>query len=389
VEKAARIRAQLAKLYPKPAIPLDHTNHFQLLVAVMLSAQSTDKKVNEVTPALFAAAGDAAAMAALDVAAIEAAIKQVGLAPTKAKNVRATAQALLERHGGAVPRTFAELEALPGVGHKTASVVMAQAFGLPAFPVDTHIHRLAQRWGLVATPESGRPPTVEATERDLKALWPPEAWVRFFVCWFLFCLLHLVCLRGGRAGGKEAGGKVWLPYRPTKQRKARHLNKQLPNLTLLQTLPHPTPSSQQNLTKSTTSTCRSSFSAASTAPRSATTRWRAPSARGPPWRRTTGACLCVFFLERVCMFVCAKGSVFFSLPTLVCSHTDTSQNQRPGASPAKAAGGKGAAAAKGGGKGAKSPAQSKRKGAVEGGGSGGGQAKGKRQRRGGGGGGEA
>ncbi|KAI8477214.1 MAG: hypothetical protein J3K34DRAFT_515886 [Monoraphidium minutum] len=173
--KAARIGAQLAALFPRPAIPLEHRSHFQLLVAVMLSAQTTDKKVNEVTPELFGAAPDAASMAAMPVPAIQAIIQPIGLAPTKARNLQAAAALLLERHGGEVPATFEELEALPGVGHKTASVVMAQAFGLPAFPVDTHIHRLAQRWGL-AGGGGGGAGGVEATERSLKALYPPEAW---------------------------------------------------------------------------------------------------------------------------------------------------------------------------------------------------------------------
>jgi endonuclease-3 len=139
---------------------------------VLLSAQCTDKKVNEVTPALFAAGPTPAAMAELDEEQILGFIRQLGLAKTKAKNVRRLAQLLLERHDGAVPQSFEELEALPGVGHKTASVVMAQAFGVPAFPVDTHIHRLAQRWGL----SNGE--NVASTERDLKALFPETAWNR-------------------------------------------------------------------------------------------------------------------------------------------------------------------------------------------------------------------
>lgn len=171
-EKAARILAQLDELYPTQPIPLDHSNPFTLLVAVLLSAQTTDKKVNEVTPALFAAADNPAAMAALPVDAILGHIRQVGLAPTKARNIKALSELLLSRHGGVVPADFEALEALPGVGHKTASVVMSQAFGVPAFPVDTHIHRLASRWGL----SSGK--NVEQTERDLKALFPREAWNR-------------------------------------------------------------------------------------------------------------------------------------------------------------------------------------------------------------------
>ena len=169
-EKAARIQAILSELYPRTPVPLDHVDPFTLLVAVLLSAQTTDKKVNQVTPALFARGPNPAAMAQLSVEEILALIREVGLAPTKAKNVKRLSELLLERHGGKVPQTFAELEALPGVGHKTASVVMAQAFGVPAFPVDTHIHRLAARWGL----SSGK--NVEQTEADLKRTFPREAW---------------------------------------------------------------------------------------------------------------------------------------------------------------------------------------------------------------------
>jgi endonuclease-3 len=171
-ERAALILKRLEELYPETPVPLDHSDPFTLLIAVLLSAQCTDKKVNEVTPALFAAGPDPAAMAALSEATILAHIRQLGLARTKAKNVKRLSELLLERHGGAVPQSFQELEALPGVGHKTASVVMAQAFGVPAFPVDTHIHRLAQRWGL----SSGK--SVVQTEHDLKTLFPKEAWNR-------------------------------------------------------------------------------------------------------------------------------------------------------------------------------------------------------------------
>ena len=171
-ERAALILQRLQELYPETPVPLDHTDAFTLLVAVLLSAQCTDRKVNEVTPALFAAGPTPAAMAALSEATILAHIRQLGLARTKAKNVRRLAELLLERHGGEVPARFEALEALPGVGHKTASVVMAQAFGVPAFPVDTHIHRLAQRWGL----SSGE--SVRRTETDLKRLFPREAWNR-------------------------------------------------------------------------------------------------------------------------------------------------------------------------------------------------------------------
>jgi endonuclease-3 len=168
-EKARRIHQTLDDLYPETPIPLDHGDPFTLLVAVMLSAQTTDKKVNEVTPALFARAPDPAAMAQLPVAEIHALIRQIGLANTKAKNLQKLSQMLTEQ-GGQVPDTFEGLEALPGVGHKTASVVMSQGFGHPAFPVDTHIHRLADRWGL----SDGS--NVVKTEGDLKKLFPRESW---------------------------------------------------------------------------------------------------------------------------------------------------------------------------------------------------------------------
>ena len=147
-DKADIIAEMLESLYPEIPVPLDHTNAFELLVAVLMSAQTTDLKVNEVTPALFAKASSAREMAALDVDTILADIRQVGLAPTKARNIKRLSEMLVEHHGGEVPASFEALEALPGVGHKTASVVMAQAFDVPAFPVDTHIHRLAARWGL-------------------------------------------------------------------------------------------------------------------------------------------------------------------------------------------------------------------------------------------------
>ena len=169
-EKAERIQRILDDLYPEVPIPLDHTDPFTLLVAVVLSAQTTDKKVNEVTPALFEAAPDPAAMAALGRERILPLIRQLGLAPQKAKALEGLSRLLIERHGGEVPRTFEALEALPGVGHKTASVVMAQAFGEPAFPVDTHIHRCAARWGLSDGSK------VEKTERDLKKLFPRDRW---------------------------------------------------------------------------------------------------------------------------------------------------------------------------------------------------------------------
>jgi len=169
-EKAQRIERMLAEMYPDPPVPLDHASPFQLLVAVLMSAQTTDLKVNEVTPALFERAPDAASMAVMPVDEIQACIRFVGLAPTKAKNIRRLSEMLIERHGGEVPASMEALEDLPGVGHKTAGVVMAQSFGVPAFPVDTHIHRLAARWGL----STGT--TVERTERDLKAIFPKASW---------------------------------------------------------------------------------------------------------------------------------------------------------------------------------------------------------------------
>lgn len=171
-EKADRIGAILDTLYPEPPIPLDHQDPFTLLVSVLLSAQTTDKKVNEVTPALFSEAPDPESMSALPVDRILAHIRTVGLAPTKAKNLKAMAGLLLERHGGQVPDDIDALEALPGVGHKTASVLVCQAFGRPAFPVDTHIHRLAARWGL----SNGK--DVVKTEADLKKLFPEDTWNR-------------------------------------------------------------------------------------------------------------------------------------------------------------------------------------------------------------------
>ena len=168
--RAALVARRLAALYPRPSIPLAHRDPFTLLVAVILSAQCTDVRVNQVTPALFALADTPAKMAALTAAQIDAIVRPCGLSPMKAKNIREMSRLLLARHAGQVPRTFEELENLPGVGHKTASVLMVQAFNHPAFPVDTHIHRLALRWKL------SRGPNVVQVERDLKKLYPPETW---------------------------------------------------------------------------------------------------------------------------------------------------------------------------------------------------------------------
>ena len=173
MKKQARadfVRQRLQQLYPDPPIPLDHIDPYTLLVAVLLSAQCTDKMVNRVTPALFAKACTPADMQQLGEEKILEIIRPLGLAPRKAKAIEQLSQIIVEQHSGQVPQTFADLEQLPGVGHKTASVVMAQAFGFPAFPVDTHIHRLAQRWGLT----NGK--SVVQTESDLKRLFPEDSW---------------------------------------------------------------------------------------------------------------------------------------------------------------------------------------------------------------------
>ncbi|RZA04001.1 MAG: endonuclease III [Moraxellaceae bacterium] len=169
-QRAALILAQLQARYPNPPIPLHHKDAFTLLIAVLLSAQCTDERVNQITPALFALADTPEAMARQPVEAIAQIIRPCGLSPQKSKAIKRLSELLLEHHNGQVPQDFKALEALPGVGHKTASVVMSQAFGVPAFAVDTHIHRLAQRWGLT----SGK--NVVQTEADLKALFPKESW---------------------------------------------------------------------------------------------------------------------------------------------------------------------------------------------------------------------
>jgi len=181
-ERAQYILQRLQELYPETPIPLDHCDAYTLLIAVLLSAQCTDERVNKVTPALFALASTPAQMAALDVEQIRKIIQPCGLSPQKSKAIKRLSEILLEEHGGEVPADMEALERLPGVGHKTASVVMSQAFGVPAFPVDTHIHRLAQRWGL----SSGK--NVVQTERDLKRLFPQQYWNR----------LHLQMIYYGR-----------------------------------------------------------------------------------------------------------------------------------------------------------------------------------------------
>jgi len=173
--KAARvdyILQRLQELYPETPVPPDHSDSFTLLVAVLLSAQCTDERVNQVTPALFALADNPIDMAALTADEIRAIIRPCGLSPQKSKAIQRLSEILINEHGGVVPADMEALERLPGVGHKTASVVMSQAFGVPAFPVDTHIHRLAQRWGLT----TGK--NVVQTEKDLKRLFPEEHWNR-------------------------------------------------------------------------------------------------------------------------------------------------------------------------------------------------------------------
>lgn len=181
-EKARRVESILDEIYPETEVPLDHEDPFSLLVAVLLSAQCTDARVNLVTPGLFARARNPHDMARVPEKEIHSLIRSCGLAPAKAKNIKALSGILVEEHGGEVPEDWDALEALPGVGHKTAGVVMTQAFGQPAFPVDTHIHRLAGRWGL------SRARNVVEVERDLKKLFAPERWGR----------LHLQIIYFGR-----------------------------------------------------------------------------------------------------------------------------------------------------------------------------------------------
>ena len=169
-ERSKFIISKLEELYPETPVPLDHNNEFELLIAVLLSAQCTDERVNKVTPVLFKKATNPNDMAQLEVETIYSIIRPCGLAPKKSKAISELSRILISDYNGVVPRTFEQLEKLPGVGHKTASVVMAQAFGTPAFPVDTHIHRLAQRWGLT----NGK--SVSQTESDLKKIFPKNLW---------------------------------------------------------------------------------------------------------------------------------------------------------------------------------------------------------------------
>ncbi|NGX50307.1 MAG: Endonuclease III [Chlamydiae bacterium] len=190
--RARTVKRLLDRLYPRPAIPLKHRSTYTLLIAVLLSARCTDKKVNEITPELFAKASTPQKMAKLSQEEIKSIIKPIGLSPAKSKAIKALSKILVEEHGGRVPKTLEALEKLPGVGHKTASVVMAQAFKEAAFPVDTHIHRCAHRWGL----STGK--SVKQTEKDLKALFPKSSWIK----------LHLQIIYYGREYCPSRGHKV-------------------------------------------------------------------------------------------------------------------------------------------------------------------------------------
>ena len=191
-EKVEFVVKNLESLYPETPVPLDHSNDFTLLVAVLLSAQCTDERVNKTTPELFEKADNPFDMIKLTPAQIEAIIKPCGLSPAKSKNIYNLSNILIEKHNGVVPQSFELLEELPGVGHKTASVVMAQAFGVPAFPVDTHIHRLMYRWGLT----NGK--NVDQTEKDAKRLFPEELWNK----------LHLQIIFYGREYSPARGCKI-------------------------------------------------------------------------------------------------------------------------------------------------------------------------------------
>lgn len=191
-EKVQFVINTLEKIYPETPIPLDHKDPYTLLIAVLLSAQSTDKGVNKITPILFAKADNPYDMVKLTVEEIREIIKPAGLSPMKSKGIYGLSKILIEKHGGKVPRTFEDLEELPAVGHKTASVVMSQAFGIPAFPVDTHIHRLLYRWNLT----NGK--NVVQTEKDAKRLFPEELWNK----------LHLQIIYYGRAYSPARGWNI-------------------------------------------------------------------------------------------------------------------------------------------------------------------------------------
>jgi endonuclease-3 len=208
-EKADYIMKELDRLYPTTPIPLKHHNPYTLLIAVLLSAQSTDKKVNEITPFLFERADNPYDMATLDVSEIKELIKQIGLSNNKAKAIKGLSEIIINEHAGEVPESFEELEKLPGVGHKTASVVMSQAFGHPAFPVDTHIHRLMTRWGLT----SGK--NVVQTEKDAKRLFPKDVWNK----------LHLQIIFYGREYAPARNPKAEVDFITLKVGRASELKK--------------------------------------------------------------------------------------------------------------------------------------------------------------------
>ncbi len=195
-EKAQYVIDELEKIYPETPVPLDHTDAYTLLIAVLLSAQCTDVRVNQITPLLFAKARNPQAMIRLSVEEIREIIKPCGLSPRKSQAIYDLSHMIIDLHGGEVPDNFEDLEAMPGVGHKTASVVMSQAFGVPAFPVDTHIHRLMVRWGLT----SGK--NVEETERDAKKLFPRELWNK----------LHLQIIFYGRSHSPARSPKAEIDY---------------------------------------------------------------------------------------------------------------------------------------------------------------------------------
>jgi len=195
-EKAQYVMEELEKLYPETPVPLDHKDPYTLLIAVLLSAQCTDERVNKITPILFKRADNPFDMVKLSVEEIQAIIRPCGLSPRKAAAIHTLSQMIISQHNGEVPQNFEDLEAMPGVGHKTASVVMSQAFGVPAFPVDTHIHRLLTRWGIT----NGK--SVEQTEKDAKKLFPKSAWNK----------LHLQIIFYGRSHSPARSPKLEIDY---------------------------------------------------------------------------------------------------------------------------------------------------------------------------------
>ena len=204
-ERAQYVNQKLNALYPQTPIPLEHRDPYTLLIAVLLSAQCTDKRVNQITPHLFALADSPDKMIQLTPEEIASIIRPCGLAPRKSTAIHQLSGLLIRHHHSCVPKTFAELEALPGVGHKTASVVMSQAYGVPAFPVDTHIHRLAQRWGLT----NGK--NVKQTEADLKQLFPQKRWNKLHLQFIFYGREH--CTARGCDGTKCEICRTCYPHR--------------------------------------------------------------------------------------------------------------------------------------------------------------------------------